>query len=154
MSDARLLRFGIALVAIAVVGGAMTFGSVSGGSGWMNFMGSPGHMMWSGAGDLGTANAPILDASEVIVEADEFGFSPETITVVENTPVNLTLINTGSIFHDLTIQDVGFRVAANGGERVTGGLVPQTPGTYEFECSISGHAQAGMTGTLIVTADS
>jgi len=151
MSDTRLLRFGIALVAIAVVGGAMTFGSVSGGSGWMNFMGSPGHMMWSRAGDSGTAIAPIFDASEVIVEADEFGFSPESITVVANTPVNLTLVNTGSIFHDLTIKDVGFRVAADGGERVTGGLVPQAPGTYEFECSVSGHAQAGMTGSLVVT---
>ncbi|RLE14088.1 MAG: hypothetical protein DRJ28_06335 [Actinobacteria bacterium] len=93
----------------------------------------------------------MLDASDVIVEADEFGFSPETITVVANTPVNLTPVNTGSVFHDLTIQAVGFRVAADGGEPVSGGLVPQTPGTYEFECSISGHAQAGMTGSLVVT---
>lgn len=152
MSDARLLRFGIALVVISVVGGTFTIGSAFGDAGWTNFMGIHGQMMWSGSGASGTASEPIPDATELIVEADEFGFLPGTITVDANTPVNLILVNTGSLLHDLTVQDIGFQIVATGGDRVTGGLVTETPGTYEFECSIPGHAQAGMTGTLIVRA--
>lgn len=34
-------------------------------------------------------------------------------------------------------------------------FVPQKPGTYELHCSIAGHAEAGMTGTITVaTTDS
>ncbi len=151
MSDTRLLGFGIALVLVAVVGGTITVGSVA-GTGWTDFMGAHGQMMWSGSGASGTSSEPIPDAIELLVEADEFGFSPSTITVDANRPVNFTLVNTGSLLHDLTIRDIGFQIVATGGDRVTGGLVPEAPGTYEFVCSIPGHAQAGMTGTLIVRA--
>ncbi len=57
---------------------------------------------------------------------------------VGRTPVNLTLDNTGSVL--AAIQELGFRIVAGGGETVTGGLVPEAPGTYAFECSILGHA--------------
>jgi uncharacterized cupredoxin-like copper-binding protein len=29
-------------------------------------------------------------------------------------------------------------------------FVPQKPGIYEFHCSISGHAEAGMVGTIVI----
>ena len=32
-------------------------------------------------------------------------------------------------------------------------FVPQKPGTYELHCSIAGHAEAGMVGTLTIVAD-
>ena len=32
-------------------------------------------------------------------------------------------------------------------------FVPQKPGTYELHCSIAGHAEAGMVGTLTIAAD-
>jgi uncharacterized cupredoxin-like copper-binding protein len=153
VSNRRLLGFGIVLILVAVVGGTITAGSVW-GTGWMDFMGAHGQMMWSGSGASGTSGEPIPDATELIVEADEFGFSPSTITVDANTPVNFTLVNTGSLLHDFTIQDIGFQIVATGGDRVTGGLVPEMPGTFDFVCSIPGHAQAGMTGTLIVRVSS
>ncbi|TVR14525.1 MAG: hypothetical protein EA395_02485 [Phormidium sp. GEM2.Bin31] len=33
-------------------------------------------------------------------------------------------------------------------------LVPEKPGEYHLECTISGHAEAGMTGTLTISATS
>lgn len=33
-------------------------------------------------------------------------------------------------------------------------LVPEKPGEYDLECTIPGHAEAGMTGTLTITATS
>lgn len=32
----------------------------------------------------------------------------------------------------------------------TGEVTPAAPGTYEFYCSIPGHREAGMKGTLVV----
>lgn len=31
-------------------------------------------------------------------------------------------------------------------------LVPMKPGTYELHCSVPGHAEAGMTGTIVISA--
>ena len=31
-------------------------------------------------------------------------------------------------------------------------FTPSTPGEYEFFCTVAGHKEAGMVGTLIVTA--
>ncbi len=149
MRDARLLWSGLTLLAVAVLGAILTAGSLPGGVGWMNYMGSHHQMMWPWQ-DGAAATEPIPGATELILDAREFGFSPTTVTVNEDVPVNLTLVNTGSLIHDLTIQELGFRIIAAAGESATGGLVPAALGTYGFECSIPGHAQAGMTGTLVV----
>jgi uncharacterized cupredoxin-like copper-binding protein len=106
-------------------------------------------MMRPPQGGLDAAE-PLPDVTELTLDASEFGFSPPMLTVDQDTPVNLTLVNTGSLIHDLTIPELGFRIVANPGERATGGLVPDRLGSYTFECSIPGHAQAGMTGTLVV----
>ncbi len=152
MRNARLLWSGLVLVAVAVLGGIVTIGFQPGGMGWPNPMGIDGPMMglWQDGAD--SSSQPIPGATELTLDADEFGFSPMAITVDQDVPVNLTLVNTGSLVHDLTIPELGFRVVATAGQLATGGLVPDRPGTFAFQCSIPGHAQAGMTGTLVVKA--
>jgi nitrite reductase (NO-forming) len=109
-------------------------------------------MMWPWQEGANAASQPITGATELTLEADEFEFAPATITVDEGVPINLVLVNTGSLLHDLTIPELGFRIVATPGQPGTGGLVPDRQGTYAFQCSIPGHAQAGMTGTLVVKA--
>jgi uncharacterized cupredoxin-like copper-binding protein len=41
---------------------------------------------------------------------------------------------------------------AEAGDEVVGGLRLDEPGTYEFLCSVPGHAEAGMRGEIVVTA--
>jgi heme/copper-type cytochrome/quinol oxidase subunit 2 len=151
MRDARLLWSGLALVVVALLGAILTTAPLPAGMGWVDHMGLHSQMMWPWQDEANAASEPIPGAAEVTLDADEFGFSPRTITLDADVPVNLTLINTGSLLHDLTIPELGFRIVASAGQRATGGLVPDRPGTYVFECSLPGHAQAGMTGTLIVT---
>ena len=43
-------------------------------------------------------------------------------------------------------------VAADGGESSTLEFTPMEAGTYEFYCTVTRHREAGLIGTLIVTA--
>jgi uncharacterized cupredoxin-like copper-binding protein len=67
--------------------------------------------------------------------------------------VTIVLTNDSSVPHNVAIEGNGVDVTSDtvsNGEttKVTADL---EPGTYTFECTIPGHADAGMEGTLTVT---
>ncbi|HZJ47675.1 MAG TPA: cupredoxin domain-containing protein [Acidimicrobiia bacterium] len=156
----RLWIVGLILIGVAFIGSAVSPAVSRGvptpwsGTSWMHGGGLVGswnqmgeHHAWM-HGHLG-GSAEIPGASEVAVVAVEFRFDPPTITV--EGPVNLTLINQGSLLHDLTIPALGIRVVTGPGERSTIGFPSSPVGEYEIFCSIPGHAEAGMVGTIEVT---
>ena len=63
--------------------------------------------------------------------------------------VGVRLNNKDLFWHTFTIDALGvdLKVPVNGDEAVT---FTAAPGTYDFYCTIPGHAQMGMRGTLIV----
>jgi uncharacterized cupredoxin-like copper-binding protein len=139
----------IAIGAIVLLIVALLWGGM--GSGWMwDTMGR--HMGWTqSASQTGDATQPYADATVVEVTATDLAFDPSAITIDAGEPVNLRLVNRGQAFHDLTIPDLDVTLAAEPGETVTAGITVDTPGTYEFLCTVPGHANAGMRGTLTVT---
>ncbi|NIA25400.1 MAG: hypothetical protein GWP04_07495 [Gammaproteobacteria bacterium] len=153
----RLWIVGLVLIAVALVGSAVSFAvpsSWSGtwmhgdtSSGWWNEMGE--HRMHDGEDSSGAG--AILGATEVAVVASEFRFDPPAITVRSGEAVNLTLVNEGALLHDLTIPALGVRVVVGPGRLSTIGLTNLPGGEYEILCSVPGHAEAGMIGTLEVT---
>jgi len=108
-----------------------------------------GHRMHEGWDSSGSAAIP--GAAEVTVRASEFRFEPPTITIRSGEAVNVIFVNDGALLHDLTIPALGIRVVAEPGRQATVGLAGLPVGTYEILCSIPGHAEAGMIGTLEVT---
>ena len=84
------------------------------------------------------------------ITASEFKFSPTSIQVPVGQKISLTLNNTGSIEHDLTIPGLEFTLPARAGQSASGQLTFDKPGVFEFICSIPGHKDAGMKGTLTV----
>ncbi len=100
--------------------------------------------------DATAGHAPIDGARAVEVVAADMRFEPSTITVDAGEALNLTLRNDDEIVHDLTIPALGVRVVADPRGDATAGLRLDDPGTYAFFCSIPGHQQAGMRGTLVV----
>lgn len=104
--------------------------------------------------------------------ATDLKFDRTTFEVNAGEPVTLTYNNTGALEHDFSIvaipvQDVAvtqdhahdmpnmsqepdLHMLAGAGETSVLKFTPTTPGTYEFFCSVAGHKEAGMTGTLIV----
>ena len=97
-----------------------------------------------GAGDDAAAGG-----TTSVVELSEFAISPASVTVAEGGSV--TVNNTGSTPHDLTVQgtDITTGEIAAGGS-ATLDLSSLAPGTYDLLCTVPGHSDAGMTGTLTI----
>lgn len=116
--------------------------------------------------------APSSSAQEITIEANEFKFSPATIEVSKDRPVKLTLRNKGTVEHDWAIMkipmmgmkesgEVGhdmsntadkpeLHMSAMTGQTAQVEFTPTQAGTYQIACTVPGHKEAGMVGTLIV----
>ena len=92
----------------------------------------------------------VAGAETIEVQAAEYTFLPEEIVVAAGEPVNIKLTNVGGEGHNLTIPDLEFELSADPGQGVTGGLTAAAPGEYNSLCTVSGHADDGMVGTLVV----
>lgn len=66
--------------------------------------------------------------------------------------VKLTLKNIESGTHDLVIRGLpGFQLEVSGDGSTASGKVDLTKKKYEFYCTIPGHEEAGMKGTITVS---
>ena len=92
--------------------------------------------------------------SVTMKSTDQMRFEPATLTVRANSPVSLTLDNSGAaLIHDFTIDTPGgqrVHIVAQPHSRGTGQFTLPA-GTYQFYCAQPGHREAGMVGTLIVS---
>lgn len=96
--------------------------------------------------------SPVADgAREIEVTASSFEFEPDEITVTAGEDVAVVLTST-DLLHDFTVDGLDVHVAADVDETVAGGLRADEPGQYTYYCTVPGHREAGMEGTLIVEA--
>lgn len=111
---------------------------------------------------------------EITIDAKSMQYQPATFEVAAGQPVRLTFKNDDTVEHDLSIieiptshmsessnsmasHDMGgmdvqpeLHVAAAAGGSAQVEFTPSKPGTYEFFCTVAGHKEAGMHGTLTV----
>jgi plastocyanin len=90
-------------------------------------------------------------ARTIPVSATSYSFDPGTLTVAVGEPIAVELTST-DIEHDLVVDEVDLHVAAAQGETEVGGFTATEAGEYEMYCSVPGHREAGMVGTLVVEA--
>lgn len=97
----------------------------------------------AGGGDPGGAASATFAAADI-----EFTEAPDQVPAGE---VTVELVNDGRLEHNVTIEELGDEVVveAAGGQSATGS-VTLDPGTYTYYCSVPGHREAGMEGTLTV----
>ena len=99
--------------------------------------------------DQGTTGGQAPSTSATI-EMIDIAFEPKDVTIAANTDVTITLPNNGVAVHNFTSDDLGVRsedVPGGGSTTVT---INAQPGTYTFYCSVPGHKEAGMQGTITV----
>ncbi len=95
-------------------------------------------------------STPVADgARRVEVAATSFEFDPDEITVTAGEDIAIVLTS-DDLLHDFTIDDIDVHVAADRGETAEGGLRADEPGEYTYYCTVAGHREAGMEGTLVV----
>ena len=106
----------------------------------------------------------------VRVDMSDFVFAPESLTLKAGQPYKLELVNTGTVKHYFTAgefyQTVAFRKAQDNSGEIKAPyftavevfpseqadlyLIPTKADTYRSVCTITGHEDAGMHGSIIV----
>lgn len=115
---------------------------------------------------------------ELFLTAQDIAYDVNHLEVMAGQPVKLTLHNAGMLEHDFSIMtmphlgeiisgempmeadhmlehvgtDMDLHLAAPIGGSNTVTFTPAVPGEYLFYCTVSGHREAGMVGTLVVIA--
>ncbi len=89
-------------------------------------------------------------ATSVDVSAVELAFEPKEFTIPANTDVTINITNDGVLEHDFAVDDLGIESDLLASGEQTSVVINAAPGTYEFHCTVTGHAQAGMVGTITV----
>lgn len=112
-------------------------------------------------------------AQQVTLHGKEFSFSPNLVQLKVGQPVQLTLMNDGTLDHDIKsdipVSNLAYQTADNDAaeqaDNAAGGVfdvdynrghtaqitfVPTKAGTYQFYCDVAGHKEAGMIGTFVV----
>lgn len=114
---------------------------------------------------------------EITLTAQTMTFSPSTFEVTAGVPVELTFVNEDALEHDFSILEIPvesvsepdamsaehemqmgagvepvLHVAVEPGATNHLSFTPTKPGTYEFFCTVPGHKDAGMVGTMVVKA--
>ena len=111
----------------------------------------------------------------IAIAVADFHFTPNNLEVTAGQPVKLTIHNTSELDHDFSIMviplvgtaeetggmehDMGnasadpqLHIAVGGGQTGILEFTPTKPGTYDFWCTVSGHKEAGLTGSMVVLA--
>lgn len=78
-------------------------------------------------------------------------FDRNALHAVVGQTIALRLENSHSIGHSFDIDELNVHVPVVPGQRSLILFQPTAPGTYTYFCALPGHAEAGMTGTLVVT---
>jgi uncharacterized cupredoxin-like copper-binding protein len=87
-------------------------------------------------------------AGMIEVHAFDLGFKPAAVMVAEPGVYTVHFTNDGGVLHDLTFDD-GTVLTADAHETATGTVTIPAAG-LAFHCSVPGHADAGMTGTVAI----
>lgn len=126
----------------------------------------------SGGGmNMTETSTPVTPDSTVTIRAQNVTFTPEKLTVPAGKIVELKLENMDATEHDFQVDGLDADVMAGGSMNAEHGggsgpmmvavhampnemssvtFMAKTPGTYNFWCTIAGHKDAGMTGTITV----
>jgi uncharacterized cupredoxin-like copper-binding protein len=94
-------------------------------------------------------------ANAATITLGEFTIKPKGVTLRAGQPATLTLVNGGKVDHNLELDpkaiDTPLLAELKPGERTTVTFTPKAAGTFQYQCTIPGHAPAGMTGTITVS---
>jgi plastocyanin len=96
-----------------------------------------------------SADTKTATGGAITVVATDLAFDVKEIKASPG-PLSVTLENHGAIEHTFKIEGTPLLLKTNAGKTATGSATLEK-GTYSFECTIPGHAAAGMKGKVVVS---
>ncbi|MEA2530528.1 MAG: hypothetical protein QOG89_2172 [Thermomicrobiales bacterium] len=88
--------------------------------------------------------------TQVTIEMVDIAFSPAEITIPANTDVTVRLPNNGAAIHNFNVDELNIHSGDVQPGQSRDVVINAPPGDYRFYCSVPGHEEAGMVGTLHV----
>jgi uncharacterized cupredoxin-like copper-binding protein len=92
--------------------------------------------------------AGATSAEAVQVEFVDLAFEPSELSIPADTDVPFTFVNGGALPHNFTIDEPAISSGDVNPDASAEAVVNVPAGDYEYYCSIPGHREAGMVGTL------
>jgi len=122
----------------------------------------------SGGGDAKPVAAQKSDAAggAATLALQDIKYDKTTLTATKGQTLTVTITNGGALEHDFTIDKIDAKATLDGKDaksdkaavhavvkpKASGKLelTPASAGTFDFYCTVAGHKEAGMKGTLTV----
>jgi hypothetical protein len=99
------------------------------------------------AGGSGVADAPTVTG---VITAENSKFVDTGLNLKSGEVLGLFVINTDGIAHAFDVDRLGIHVLLPADSTTAIAINPTGPGRLEFYCSVPGHLDAGMVGTITV----
>ena len=91
------------------------------------------------------------EARKIVVEGNEFKFSPTSLTVKKGEKIMLVFKNMGKFPHNFKVDELEISTKTiNGGEEDTIEFVSDKSGTFVMYCGVGNHRAQGMEGEVVV----
>jgi uncharacterized cupredoxin-like copper-binding protein len=100
------------------------------------------------AQEASPATQPVGEGANI--DTVDLAFQPSSLTIPANQDVKITITNKGQLPHDFTCDPLSIHSDLIDPGSSTTVTVNAAAGTYDFYCSVPGHKDAGMVGTLAV----
>jgi outer membrane protein assembly factor BamB len=89
-------------------------------------------------------------STSINVSTIDINFDPKELSIPADTDVTITVTNEGMLQHDFVIENTDFATELLDSGNTFDLVVNLPAGTYTYFCSVPGHREAGMQGTLTV----
>jgi plastocyanin len=104
-----------------------------------------------GDDDDSTSGTTAAAGDEIVVKTSEFAFDPADVTMSAGKDYTVVVDNSdGKVEHDWVVEGTDITILAPPRGTADGAVKVDEAGTYTVYCSIAGHREAGMEGTLVV----
>jgi len=103
--------------------------------------------------NISSSTAKVSDPSsnEIVLTAKDFSITPSKINVKKGDKLRITFKNDGLFAHNLVINGLGVKIdSVKSGEESSVEILVTKTGDFQFECTVDGHKDLGMQGTITV----
>ncbi len=141
----RRAFIGVGAAALATAGAVAIIGRAGLAQDGTPAAGTPG-----ASPEASPSASPVAGEGDVTVAMIDIAFEPTEFTITADTDVVVSLPNEGVLEHNFTIEELGIASETILGGESTSVTINAPAGAYEYFCSVPGHREAGMVGTLTV----